>query len=152
MIDQGRRLVGHRDAHDQIEALGNGIDEAVVEQQFDAQAGMGGHEVGDGGTQMQGAKGHRRVEPQAAARLVVVARQGTFGLVELGEQDAAALEIGPAGVGGRDMARRAVEELHAKLGLQRQHLTVERRARKACAPRRGGKAARLLDRDEGTHG
>ena len=52
------------DADGDVEALGHRIDEPVVEDHLDLEAGVGGHEIGDRRAQMQQAEGERRGQPQ----------------------------------------------------------------------------------------
>ena len=103
------------DAHRDVDAFLERVDEAVVEHQLDAQLRVARHELGDRVAEIEDAERHRRVDLEDAARLVVQPRDLDFRLLDVGEDRHAALVIGEARLGrasraascGRAAGRRA---------------------------------------------
>ena len=91
-LESGERADAHRD----VDAFLERIDEAVVERELDLQLGIARHEVGDRGAEIERAERHRRVDLEHAPRLVVQARDLDLGLLDVGEDRDAALVVGEA--------------------------------------------------------
>ena len=68
-----------RNPHGDVEALFDGVDAAIVEHQLHVQVGVQGHKLHQQRGKVQGAKGHRRVDAQAATGLLVQAGERQFG-------------------------------------------------------------------------
>jgi hypothetical protein len=143
------RVGDHAAAHADVEALGHQIDRPVVEADFDLElrvalgqhCGQRQHEA----AAEADAHGDAHAPADAAAR----ARDGTDGVVQAAQRVARALgEARPLG-GQRQPPRGAIEQAHADLRLQLDHVLAHRCRRQVQPLRGGGEAAAGGGLDEG---
>ena len=83
----------------------------------------------------------RHIEPELPSRTVAEAVHHIESALDLAERRGQALEQAVAGLGRRDAAGGAVEEAHAKRGLEPPHRLAQRRGRCAARLSRAAKAA-----------
>ena len=140
------------DAHRDVEALVDEIDDAVGQLDVEAHVGMALGEFGDRGREIVRAEGDAAGEAQRAARHDSSGAGRRFGLVEIGEELYAALVKGAAGLGERKAAGRAVEQARAEVRLELGHVPRHRRHRHAEPVGGAREAAGLDDPGEGIDG
>ncbi|MNL26457.1 hypothetical protein D3C87_1479850 [compost metagenome] len=126
-----------------VVALLDDIAEGVVQQQLDADVGIGGqHRLQFGPDhRVQGVIGQG--QPDGAGRLVAKRRQGGDLGLDLGHARGDGLQQPLARDGGGDVARRPGQKTDAHAGLQLLDGMAERRLRHAQTCRRLGEAALL---------
>ena len=84
-------------------------------------------------------------------RLFPAAAQGFLGLGQLCEYAPAMAEVIRAGWSDRDLARRAVQELHAETALEPAHVGAHHRARERELVGRPREGPEFRDPGEGLH-
>ena len=131
---------------------GDGVDEAVIEEQLDTQLGIVDHEFGDGRPEIERAERHRRVDLQQPFRLVVQPRDRALGGFDIGEDADNTLVIGAAGLRRSDASRGAVQQSHAEKLLQFSDSLAHGGACQAHPPRSLGIAAGRNHAGKGVHG
>jgi hypothetical protein len=97
-----QRTVGQlADAHRDVDALLDKIDEAVIQAQVHAHARMRCEERFHQRQQLQAAKAHRRGQAQPARELLLALAQRALGLGDFGDEPARLLEVALALFGQR---------------------------------------------------
>ena len=117
------------DAHRDVDAFLERIDEPVRQHQLHFERRIEGHELRDRIAEIHGAERHRRVDAQNPARLVVQPRHLRFGLFHLRKDGVAALEVGEPRLGGRHAPRRPVQQAGAERLLELHDRLADRRPR-----------------------
>ena len=145
------RILEVADAHGEVEALLDKIEITIVEgdihQHFRAQPEI----VGDGRGEVPNAEGLRRRDPQQPARRRLQVGCEPVRFLDIRKDLPHALVIGLAHFRRTDAAGGAVEQLRAKLLLERVHVPAHHRRRQAEMPRRRGEAAALHHFDKDGH-
>ena len=132
-------------AHGEVHALLDEVGDALVEAQFHLDARISREEFGQRRQQEVAAEGAGHVDAQAPGRLLPAAAQGLLGLGQLREHPPAMAEVIRAGRRDGDLARRAVQELHAEAPLEPPDVGAHHRARSASSS-----AARVKDPSSAT--
>ena len=122
------RISQGTDAYRHVDAFLERVDEAVAQNQLDAQLRVARHELGHRVAEVEDAERHWRVDLEDAARLVVQPRDLNFRFLDIGQDRHAALVIGEARLGGRYAPRRAIEQPRAQELLQLHDRLANRRA------------------------
>jgi hypothetical protein len=106
------------DAHREIEAFSDDIDEGVGQDQLDADHRVGVEERLEMRRDVQPPERGRRRDPQRAARLAGAAGHPGFGFLDRAEDRHHAFVEALACLGQRELARGALEQAHAQPVLQ----------------------------------
>ena len=109
-------------------------------------------EGGDGGRKLKIAEGHGSHDLQVSLRLVLQARDACFLRLEIVERLHAEREVFRAGLGERDVARRAVEQTDAEMLFELLEMRAGQRPRDAEFVRSLRQALRFRDLHEGADG
>ena len=156
--DQRRRFQsGRRRAHRDVVAFVDQLDDAVGQRHLDRYARIAIRVIGHGLHHVpQPERGQRR-HTQAALRHDARGADRLPRLVEFGQRLHQALVIFAPRLGGRDAARRAMQQPRTELVLEMHHVLARHRGRHLHALRRADEAAHFDDvakhihADEGIH-
>jgi hypothetical protein len=133
-----RRGLRLADAHDQVVALVDQVDSAVVERQVDFDAGVVAQEARDQGREVAVAERHRRVHAQFATQHGVQFAYRVFRFVERIDDRAGAGGERAAGFGQADAAGRALEQADAEMVFEIADVLGDHGARQFQVARGGG--------------
>ena len=146
------RAVGQRaDPDREVVALGDQLDEPVLEHHVDVDLRVGAEEGRHRRRHLPDPEGDRRRDPQRALRRRLHRGHHAVGLPGLRQHRAGPVVVGEPDLGRADPPRRAVEEPHRQPRLERGDMLGDRRLRQAELARRLGEAAVVDDLHESLH-
>jgi hypothetical protein len=147
-----RRIRQVTDPHRQVDALFHQVDHAIRQPQVDRDLGIalqiGRHDRAD----MKPSKAVRGGHHQPPARFCPFALGRDFGLLDVGEDPAGALQIACADVGQGDRPRGPLQQAGAETLLQRRDQPRHARRRQPEFARGRGKPLQVGDGDKRLHG
>ena len=106
-----RGVARRADAEEHVEALGEGIDEPIVEREVNRELGVAGEELGDAGRDHGAPEGDGGVDADSARGALAHVGQRVAGLAELLEDADAALMEGAPVVGESSTPCRVAERI-----------------------------------------